>query len=204
MDFVRLEKLAESHMNNRRSHRERETGFVFLHGKRVMNGALNLRRLITDDTSFDDVLACAALFHDVGKGIGEHGKSGAAIARYILKDEITPDELDTVARLIEAHNKRDPEGDKWDMPAKLLQDADLLDHYGVMEVWLNFHYNAYHDWNFEKAQEFYRDEFEKDVAKHMTLLNYEISKQIFEEKAAFSRSVFERMQIEGAGNYIGV
>ncbi len=204
MDFTRLEKLAEIHMKHRKSHRERETGFVFAHGKRVMNGVIILRKMITDDSSFDDTLACAALFHDVGKGIGEHGKSGAAIARYILKDEITPDELDEVARLIDAHNQRDPESGRWDIRAKLLQDADLIDHFGIMEVWINFLYNANRDWSFEKAQEFYKNEFDAEVAENRKLINYDIAKQIYDEKIAFNRMIIERMKTEGAGDYVGL
>lgn len=36
---------------------------------------------------------CAAMFHDVGKGIGEHGQTGAEMVRFQLKDELTPGEI---------------------------------------------------------------------------------------------------------------
>lgn len=63
---------------------------------------------------------CAAMFHDVGKGIGEHGQTGAEMVRFLLKDELTPGEIDEVARLVYAHNHRAPGTGKWDLWAQLL------------------------------------------------------------------------------------
>ena len=139
MDFDRLTAIAEKNIKGRRSHRERELGFTYYHGQRVARGVIALRKRVTDDDSHDDLLRCAAMFHDVGKGFTVHGAAGAEMTRYLLKDELSEAEMNEVCRLIYAHERRAPGTDEWDLWAQLLQDADLLDHFGTMETWLNFH-----------------------------------------------------------------
>lgn len=200
MDFDRLTALAFSLMGKRKSHLERETGFTYDHGVRVSNLALALRRrLYPEDASFDDVLRCAALFHDLGKGIGEHGHTGALLARDVLRELLTPDELETVCGLIDAHNKRRPGGEGYSPAALLLQDADLLDHYGSCEVWLNVSYCCCKGTHFHDSVDFYRDSWPAQVAQHRALLHYDLSKAIFDDKVAFVNLYAARVAQEGRG-----
>lgn len=202
MDVEKLTAIAEKNMKGRRSHPERELGFTFYHGQRVANGVIALRKRVTDDDTHDDLLRCAAMFHDVGKGFTAHGAAGAEMARYLLKDELSQDELNEVCRLIFAHERRSPGTDEWDVWAKLLQDADLLDHFGTVELWLNFHYCSYEDGSMRDSVDFYRDEFPQQLKKNREKLNFDVSKAIFDEKAEFVMAFAERMAKEARGDYV--
>ena len=201
MDFDRLTAIAEKNMKGRRSHRERELGFTYYHGQRVARSVIALRKRVTDDETHDALLRCAAMFHDVGKGYTAHGAAGAEMARYLLKDELTEEELSEVCRLIFAHDCRAPGTDEWDLWAKLLQDADLLDHFGTVETWMNFHVCAYEDAPLQESVRFYREEYPAELKKHRAKLNFEVSKAIFDDKAAFTMAFAERMAVEARGDY---
>ena len=186
----------------RRAHPERETGFICAHGQRVARGVVELRRRVTDDASHDDLLRCAAMFHDVGKGIGEHGQTGAEMVRFLLKDELTPDEIEEVSRLVYAHNHRAPDTGEWDLWAQLLQDADIIDHYGTIEVWLNFQYCAHADRQMTEDLSFYSDEFPAQAEKHRALLNLEEAKRVYDERVQFNKDFAVRMAVEAEGGYM--
>lgn len=200
MDFDRLEALAFSLMGKRQSHLERETGFTYDHGLRVSRLALALRRrLFPNDASFDDVLRCAALFHDLGKGVGEHGHTGAVLARDALGDLLPPAQLDTVCHLISVHNKRRLGGEGYSPAARLLQDADLLDHYGSCEVWLNVSVCRHLGQHFHQALDFYKNAWPAQTAHDRELLNFDLSRQIFDDKVAFSNLYAARLEKESHG-----
>lgn len=202
MDFERLDAIARQLMLYRRSHIEREIGHVYYHGARVMNGVIQLRKLITADSSHDDLLRAACLFHDCGKAIEPHGISGAALVGEFLKDELTRYELNEVQRLIRLHDDRGHiEYDLW---VKLMQDADILDHYGSMEIWLNYNWAAYNDRNVPQTIEFYRSEYSGQVNEHRSLLNYDISRRIFDEKINYVYAISKRLEIEASGMYVGI
>lgn len=204
MDFERLEALAQKYMGRRKSHIEREIGHAYFHGKRVANGVLELRRKIfPEDASHDDTLRCAGLFHDIGKGIEPHGRTGAALVRELLREEMTADECNAVCELIAVHNDRQPQSDIHSPWAKLLQDADLLDHFGIQGIWLSFTYYAYMGQKgMEELPEFYKTEWENAVSRNRAALNFDFSKKIFEEKIDYERSVIERLRHEGEGWYV--
>lgn len=201
MNSERVAALAKKYLM-RRAHPERETGFIYAHGQRVARGVIELRRRVTDDASHDELLRCAAMFHDVGKGIGEHGQTGAEMVRFLLKDELTPDEIDEVARLVYAHNHRAPGTGEWDLWAQLLQDADIIDHYGTVEVWLNFFYCAYADRQMTEDLSFYSDEFPEQTRKHRALLNLDEAKRVYDERVQFNRDFAARMAVEAEGGYM--
>ena len=201
MNLERIAALAKKYLM-RKAHAERETGFIYAHGQRVASGVIELRRRVTDDASHDDLLRCAAMFHDVGKGIGEHGQTGAEMVRFLLKDELTPDEIEEVSRLVYAHNHRAPGTGKWDLWAQLLQDADIIDHYGTVEVWLNFQYCAHTDRQMTEDLSFYSDEFPAQTEKHRALLNFEEAKRVYDERVQFNKAFAARMAVEAEGGYM--
>ncbi len=199
MDFNRLDGIARQLMLNRRSHNERETGHVYYHGNRVMRGVMELRNAYTDDASHDELLRAAALFHDCGKALEPHDMSGSALVGEFLKDECTPDELKEIQRLIQGHDRRDGKADMW---LALLQDADLLDHFGGMETWLNFLYAAYHDQPISMSLDFYRNEYHVQADNNRAHLNLDISRRVFDEKVRFTYALASRLEVECYGAYI--
>lgn len=202
MNLNQIAHIAEKTMKSRASHRERETGFAYFHGQRVAVGVIELRKRFTEDDGRDDLLRVAAMFHDVGKGFPDHSAAGAEIVKILLREELSADELNEVSRLIAAHDHRAPGTGKWDFPAQLLQDADLLDHFGTLETWINFHYYAHADEPIAQSVKFYRNEFFKDTERWREKLNFEESRRIFDEKIAFSRAFYQRMAVEARGEYV--
>ena len=51
MNFDELDKLAFKYMGKKKSHKEREIGAAYYHGKRVANGVIELRKKLFDDDS---------------------------------------------------------------------------------------------------------------------------------------------------------
>lgn len=204
MDFERLDSLAQKYMLRRKTHIEREIGDVYFHGKRVAKSALLLReRIFPENRQWDDILYCAGMFHDIGKGIEPHNHSGAVLVRDLLKDELTAFEMDSVCAIIEAHNDRRPGTDVHTEWEKLIQDADLLDHYGTQGIWLSCNYYAYMGQKeMNQIPEFYFSEWKEQVKSHREYLNYAVSKEIFDEKVRFEWSVVERMELEGKGEFV--
>lgn len=204
MDFDRLDEIAAHLMKSRQAHTMRETGSVYYHGTRTARGILTLRKaVLPEDNDHDDILRAAAMFHDVGKGIEPHNEYGALLAKEALKNEVTPFELNEIERIIYAHCLRSPGSGEHDNWCMLLQDADLLDHFGVYEIWMNVNYYAYTHEGIDEQVVFYRDELENFLDEHAKLLNFDVSKRIFAEKAEFERAYAKRLFVEARGDYIG-
>src|SRR5690606_1118348 len=133
---------ARTTMGKRKSHLRREKGFIYYHCQRVANLSLNLRKqLYPDQAAMDDIMYVGALFHDVTKGIEPHHETGVHLVKQLLQEECKVDELEIVATIIAQHNNRHLQ----ELPyyIKIVQDADILDHFGSMEIWLKFIYSAY-------------------------------------------------------------
>lgn len=202
MDFLKLEKIAENFMKNRRFHQYRETGSVYYHGARVARGTLQLRRLTTDDAGHDDILRCAAMFHDIAKGMKPHSYYGAMLVRDILKDELTPYEMDEVCRLILAHGDRRPAREVHDLWVWLIQDADVLDHVGTGEIWMSCIHSAYMGKPITDMLDWYTCGFDEQMAKYRSRLNLGVSREIFDSKVDFERQFIRRLMVESTGEYI--
>lgn len=202
LNFGRLNALAKSWMRERHAHPNREIGSVYFHGQRVANGILELRHRIIADESHDDILRAAAIFHDIGKGIEPHESSGAALVRGLLRNEIEPEALEEIARLIAVHDDRAPQADRHDVWARILQDADLLDHFGCYDIWIAVLNTSYYDHaSIETLDRFYQEQYDDYVNEFRALLNFEPSQIIFDEKVAFARTFARRLRVESAGGY---
>ena len=204
MDFQRLNQIAFRMMGKRKSHFEREVGAAYFHGQRTGKGAVELRkRLFPQDSSMDDILLCAGFFHDMCKGLEPHSDNAAFLCREILKDELTENEMEQVCRLIAAHDKRHPGTEINTVWERLLQDADVMDHYGSQGIWMSTTYYVYHGQREMAALgEFYFNEWDQQWKMDRDKLNFDLSKQIFDEKVAFEGDVIRRMLQEADGNYI--
>lgn len=202
MDMERLDQIAQHFMKNRKSHNQREIGAVYYHGQRTARGIIELRKaIVPGDDSHDNILRAAAMFHDIGKGLEPHEQYGALIAKDALKDAVTPEELAEIIRIIAAHCDRCGENSPHDVWCKLQQDADLLDHFGTYEVWMCFQYYAHKGGGLADAADFYHTDLESFLGKHRALLNFDISRQIYDDKAAFEWQFVERLYVECQGYY---
>ncbi len=202
MDLEVIQGLASKHLRSRNAHHNREQGFIYYHGQRVAKLAVNLRkRLLPGETTFDQVMIVASYFHDVAKGIEPHSKFGSIVAREILADYCTSEELEQIATIIRHHQFREKRNDYSDC-VKIVQDADILDHFGSVEIWMNFQHYAHEGGTLDDSIAFYRDDYATHAQKVRSLLNYPVSLQIFDEKDTFVREFAARMALEGNGEFM--
>lgn len=189
-------------MGKRKIHTKREKGYLYYHGKRVASLALNLRQTIFPEHPFkDEIIYAAGLFHDVGKGIMSHNETGAVLVKEILKEECSLDELEEISEIVLMHNQRGGL-DELSFPIKIVQDADALDHLGIMEVWGRFIKSAFDDEPMEKVLEFWSDSgYDKYIKKYRSEFNYQLSKQIYVDKIEFHEEFVERFAMEVRGQF---
>ncbi len=199
MNLEKIKELAFRHLADRKAHKDREKGFIFYHGERTGKLAVSLRKvLIPENTQKDQILLAAGYFHDVAKGIEPHGDYGAVLAKEILKDQCTPSELEEISELIFYHQKRKKDPNYSDY-IKIFQDADVIDHFGTIEIWMNFNYYSYMEQPIEESVKFYNEHFDGHVRKMRELLNYQISERILDDKVQFVKDFAERMKVEAKG-----
>lgn len=200
MNLSVIKQTAEKLMIDRSAHAERERGSIFYHGERVANTAIILRKIILpDDTSHDDKLTVASWFHDIGKGIEPHAKYGAALTKVTLKDCCEPEEVSAIIELIEYHCNRSPKSNTYTEYVKLIQDADMIDHYGTFTIWMDIFYSAYKNKSIEQTAFYNETEWKEHCQGNRALLNYKISQEIFDEKIKFVNEFYSRLRIEGQG-----
>ena len=193
------DKIAEQYLYDLNSHPERDTGFVYHHGLRTAKIALKLREAIKEDDRIDDLIYVAGLFHDVGKVFPKHNEMGATITKDLLRNHCTEDELNYIYEMIYFHNQRKKQDD-FPFYVKLIQDADLVDHFGSLDIWLGISYNRYRKQNLDQMIAFWTSkEYQNLLDKHRKLLNYDISIKIYEEKIDFAKSFIERFVKENRG-----
>lgn len=205
MDVKKIRELAFQYMANRKAHIDREIGFIYYHGQRVGNLSLKLRELlIPEDNSKDDIMVVGAFFHDVAKGIEPHTKYGEVLVKEILKGYCNEDELQEIVRIVTGHGLRGKSYENYDLPyyMRIVQDADILDHYGTIEVWLNFQYNAHRNTPMEESVKFYTYQYEDQVRQIRKILNYDISKKILDDKFEFHQEFVRRFAMEAQGNFV--
>ena len=200
MTFDGLKPLAYQLMGERKAHLSREKGGIYCHGERVAKTVVSLRKLVLPhDSSWDERLKIAALFHDIGKGVEPHEKYGPVIAREALKPFFGAAELDEICDLIARHCARSPENNDYSDYLKLLQDADMLDHFGTYNIWTDFWYSAYTERTLVNTAFYESDHWNNECKKNRSLLNYDISKSIFDEKITFINNFYIRLQAECKG-----
>ncbi len=198
MERSQIDRIARETLMNERSHKEREVGWAYRHGDRTAVLALWLRELLFPErVEWDDALYAAAKLHDCAKtSKTDHGKAGAARAGKLLRGVVEAELLPVIQSAILKHNKRG--GPSTEME-QLLQDADILDHFGSIEVWLNVSYSVLSGSGPEMSLEFYRTELDKMVEELLPQFNFEPARRVFLERVQYSRQFGERLAVEAAG-----
>jgi len=199
LDLAQLDRLACRLMADRKGHVEREIGYIYHHGVRTATLSVELSVRIDErlDTS-RDILYAGALFHDVAKGLEPHAGMGASIVREALEGVIPTDEVEQIAAIVRDHNSRGRGGD---VSARIVQDADLLDHFGTQNVWLCFHHSAAHDSPGEEAVEYYRSEDNQRYIRWCReIMNFDASRAVLEDRLAVERRFFDRFERELRGD----
>lgn len=200
MDFERLDAVAQKLMKKRKAHRQRESGSIYDHGQRVAKLVITLRRaVVPDDDSMDDILRLAGMFHDIGKGIEPHAEFGAPIMLQAVKGIVSDGEAQEAARLIRSHCDRRPEEPVHDVWERLIQDADLLDHIGTYNIWMDIQYYAHTDEGVLAEAQFLQENAENYARHHRAQLNFDITKRIYDDRIGFYLEYAKRFQTEARG-----
>jgi uncharacterized protein len=137
-----------------------------------------------------DILYTAALFHDIGKGTEPHNEVGARATRDLLGDICQPEELDRICLVILRHNQKQST-DTYEPATRLVQDADVLDHIGPIEVWLGFWWDATHGMTIDDRLRYYHSqENSRRQAVMRSALNFDIWIGIYERRLKSERAFF--------------
>ena len=200
MNFEKLDAVAQKLMKKRKAHPEREAGSIYDHGKRVAKLVITLRRaVVPEDNSMDDILRLAGMFHDIGKGIEPHAVFGAPLMKQAVMGLVRYEEAEEAARLILAHCDRRPDEPVHDVWARLLQDADLLDHIGTYNIWMDIQYYAHVGGGVEAEAEFLKENAQRYAKHYRKQLNFDITKRIYDDRIGFYLEYAKRFQAEAKG-----
>jgi uncharacterized protein len=199
LDIDRIEAVALAEMAKRQDLSFREPGWTLYHGKRTGRIACYLRERL--DLSVDaDALYVAGLFHDVRKDQEPHAELGAKRIRELLSGLVPQESLFTICEAVSLHNKR-KQSDSFSDFTKLLQDADLIDHVGFIDIWMSFYWSGNKNESITDHLKFYKGENRKQTQEYMiTHLNFDVSLEMLEERIKKSEQFFgefQRVYIEG-------
>jgi len=185
-----------------------EKGYRYHHGLRTALVALSLAEGMNIAVN-RDVLYIGGLLHDVGKavckGLG-HGRAGAETIRAEIAGLFTAVELEAVCNIVANHycrpNSKYYEGQVkpvFPIEVLLVQDADILDHFGANAIWLALHWAAAEGRTRQQSIKFYREQDAKWHAEARQGLNFPLSRRNLEERIAYSDAFFARLAEEAEG-----
>ena len=198
MDIQRIEEITQAEMIGIRSD-TREPGWILYHGQRTGKIAVFLAKKLNCEIN-RDVLYTAGLFHDIGKGKGSNNEVGSHLTRHLLYGIVTSSELDKICDVILYHNQR-KKSDSFSNNVKLVQDADLIDHVGLIDVWMALYWRGHHGESIHDHIAYYKGEECRKWRDYMrSHLNYDASLQIFEQRIQLEDDLlsrFRRIYFEG-------
>ncbi len=169
--------------------KHRPPGYRYYHGRRTARLALRLAR-DSDEVEMGEVdrfvVKCGALLHDIAKGrkTGEHGEVGAEEVEHHFSHILGERDRASVRAVVNHHNKRHLDRD-FCVETRLVQDADLIDHLGYMEVWLTGQWAAAEGEVVEGALENYLERFGHDWWEYcLSHHNFDLSRRAMEKRLA--------------------
>ncbi len=186
MDKAQLEEILRNELAGQEDTAGRGE-WTFDHCVRTARLAVTLRKLAVEPQKLDNLLFVAGLFHDVSHDSVSHdlhGQVGAQRTRELLKNIFPSEFLARVADVIAVHDDRCP-NDDYDAVTHLVQDADMLDHFGTPRIWAAFGYAARHGISFAESLD-HLERFQTKRLQYAELLHYDISR----------RELFRRMDEE--------
>lgn len=189
MDIRRAKEIAEQQMAARKEQSAREPGWLFHHGMRTGKIALRLAQILKANVD-KNVLFAGSLFHDIGKGTDPHNLTGSRLATELLAEVCAPEELVQICEIVELHNQRH-ESKNHPMSARIVQDADLIDHVGLIVPWLAFYWCGAHNETIDDHIGFVCGEQNEKYRKGMrSRLNFDVSIEIFDERVRWEDEFF--------------
>lgn len=193
MDLKHIEKIAHQQMGSRKELSTREPGWLYYHGLRTAKIAHQLCQTINFDGDAETIYV-GALFHDIGKGSEPHNIRGAELARTLLVNECDAGQLNTISKIIELHNQRH-DSQKHPLFARIVQDADLLDHVGPIAPWLSFYWSGTHNETMHDHVKFMLgDENNSFITGMRKRLNFDASRKMFDKRTRWADEVLRTIR----------
>lgn len=162
--------------------------------------ALQLRQAAGLPETLDELVYTAALFHDVSHDSAEHNGHAAAGAkrmRQLLTSVVGDTLLEQAVQIVHIHDDRKPEDGRSDA-AHLVQDADMIDHFGTLCIWATFGYSALHGRNLQDSLEHLQRDREKCIG-YIKLMHFEVSRAELSRRLNAQQAFFELAQKEASG-----
>jgi len=199
MNLLTIKQIVKSEMSQKRSSPYNEIGDKYAHGERTANLALWLRkRVLPAETAYDSILTVSAWFHDICNGTANHGELGAQRTRELLASHTTPDELEEICQIISVHDDRS-HGENYPCIIKIHQDADHLDHFGTLDIWRSVAYTTGNNRTMDDALGFFSNIRPAEAIRWRSELHFDISRRIYDDRAAYMQSFIDRLEVEGRG-----
>ncbi len=193
-----------------------EPGYRLHHGERVGKIAANLAERVAPGLASREFFEVAGLLHDVGKagyrGPVPHGPRGAMIIRKYAAKWFEPEELERICLMVENHYARPlsrwydgKEKPVWPAEVLIIQDADLIDHFGANYFWITFHHAvargedpvrfraSYDEPGAKKGKGWVEDSFRS--------LNFELSKREMIRRQRLAESFYRELDQNIAGTF---
>lgn len=203
MDEAPILQVLRERLEDYRSHSWKEKGDKYYHGLRTAVLAKKLRRaLFPEDWEADQVLTVAGWFHDLRNGQPDHERLGAKETGILLSGLCSPEQLEEVQQMIAYHDTRD-HNPAYSHRLLLLQDADLLDHFGTYDVWFAFCYAAEKEMSLEEMVQWLLQERGGKRQAYFDLLNFPLSQSIYLERFDYVQQFALRMQRELHAETVG-
>jgi putative nucleotidyltransferase with HDIG domain len=172
-------------------------GYEFYHGLRVMKLSKEIAE--SEELRMEKInekcLLVGALFHDVGKAMDSdnHAEAGVEFTKKNLSHLLDEHELAVVSEIIRQHCQKRKET----VEARIVSDADCIDHVGVMDVWRMFHYSA-----FERRSPTYTIRwFSKNkewLMDHIKKVSFEVSRKEMRERIKIELKLMKEFEREAA------
>lgn len=183
-----------------------EPGYRLHHGQRVAKLA---QQIATSENLpvHSERLAAGALLHDIGKfqcpKDASHAVQGAEIVRTHYCDLASSEDLEAIAQIVLHHYDRplsmwfeNKEKPSWCPEILVVQDADVLDHFGLSGIWLSLHWACHHAFSPLQAAEnwFHSEHLCSWRTEARRSLNYATSRRMLELRIAEMDDFFRRLQ----------
>ncbi len=193
MNIEDIKKIAFQKMGNRKEQSAREPGWLYYHGIRTANISLELDRLLKANVD-KFIIYSGAIFHDIGKGEDPHNETGANMIKDLLNKKIEDIKLDKITLIIRYHCQRNL-SDQLHIEEKIVQDADLLDHVGIIVPWLAFYWSGTHNETIHQHLAFKKGEENHKYRSGMRKrLNFDVSIRIFDERTGFEDDFLNKFE----------
>lgn len=158
----------------------------------------------TGEAIDEEVLEVSALYHDIGRkqdiedgemdpfeGHKGHAERGAEIVKEYVQDMIGKRKAEKVRKIVGNHHS-----EAETVEGKILQDADLLTNYGVLDLWRMMHFSSDEGRTMEEAFEYFWDIHVPRYLDKLDEFYFDVSRKWARKRLLKHQETVERMESE--------